>query len=343
MRKLVSLLLAIMMVVSVAAVAANAEGADTATVTITGFNNESSDTKTYKVGETFTAYVALNTSRISEDGISALKATQNYDSSILELADAFSAQDGMVEDLEAMFPVCGKGSTIANAKTPGIIKYNSSTPNKSGYKYDSDEAMLIVVNYTVKAAGTVTITNPIETLSLTDLYLTKIVNKGVIIKDDFTVTVSLSEPVAAEGSTVSGTITSFKSDTDDVTVQLLNGETVAYETTVHGNEAAYSISDVADGSYTLRVSKKDHVYRDYDVTVSGDTVQDATILLLGDVDGNGELTTLDYARVNSAAKGVRAITDPYILRVADVIADGEITTMDATRVNAAAKGARPLW
>ena len=64
MKRLLSLLLAVMMIASVAVVAASAASVDTAetaadkaTITVTGFNNESSDTKTYRVGETFTVYM----------------------------------------------------------------------------------------------------------------------------------------------------------------------------------------------------------------------------------------------------------------------------------------------
>lgn len=146
------------------------------------------------------------------------------------------------------------------------------------------------------------------------------------------------------GHTVNVDVESFGSEDDEITVTVKNGEGAAVkDASAKGNSARLTLSGIADGDYTVTVSKKNHVARDYALTVSGDTTLTTKIHLLGDVNGDGELTTMDYAKVNAAAKGARQITDEYIKKVADVVADGEITTMDATRINAAAKGARPLW
>ena len=148
------------------------------------------------------------------------------------------------------------------------------------------------------------------------------------------------------GVTVSGTATSFNSDTDEVIIQLTESGAAeaSYEAVVKGNTASYSIADVPAGTYTMKVMKQNHVTREYTVIVgTNPVVQDVKIHLKGDIDGNGTVTTMDYMRVNSHAKGITLLTD-YALKCADVVGtDGKVTTMDAMRVNAHARGTAKLW
>jgi hypothetical protein len=145
---------------------------------------------------------------------------------------------------------------------------------------------------------------------------------------------------------VSGTVTSFGSETDNVILQLIaEGYSEAdYEAIVKGNTATYSIGGVAPGTYTLRVVKNNHVTREYTVVVGNSPIPlDAKIHLMGDIDGNGTVTTMDAMRANSHARGVTLLTD-YALKCADVVGtDGTVTTMDAMRINAHAKGSNLLW
>ena len=148
------------------------------------------------------------------------------------------------------------------------------------------------------------------------------------------------------GAFVSGSVTSFNDASGDITLQLIpeGSSEVAYETTVKGNSVTYLFSDVAAGTYTLKVSKANHVTREYTVVVGNSSViQDVKIHLLGDIDGNGTVTTMDAMRANSHARGVTFLTD-YALKCADVVGtDGTVTTMDAMRINAHAKGSNLLW
>ena len=148
------------------------------------------------------------------------------------------------------------------------------------------------------------------------------------------------------GYTVSGTATSFNSDTDEVIIQLTESGAAeaSYEAVVKGNTASYSIADVPAGTYTMKVMKKNHVTREYTVTVgSADVTQNVKIHLKGDIDGNGTVTTMDVIRANSHARGVTLLTD-YALKCADVVGtDGTVTTMDVIRINAHAKGTSKLW
>ena len=145
--------------------------------------------------------------------------------------------------------------------------------------------------------------------------------------------------------TLSGTVKSFGSTTDPVTVQLFKSgsSSAAYSTTVKGNSASYTISGVTPGTYTVKVSKKDHVTRAYTVTVTAGTkTQNAQIHLLGDVNGDGRINTSDVGKANMHAKNKKLLTG-YEFACADINGDGRINTSDVGKINMHAKNKKRLW
>lgn len=155
----------------------------------------------------------------------------------------------------------------------------------------------------------------------------------------------------ASGS-VSGTVKSFNSASDQVTIQLIQqGQSEpAYETTVSGGTkegnqytASYTISGIASGTYTMRVLKKNHVTREYTITVGGEAVtQNVKIHLKGDINGDGKITIGDVNRANLQAKGKSKLT-LYEFACADINGDGKITISDVNRANLHVKGKSLLW
>lgn len=155
----------------------------------------------------------------------------------------------------------------------------------------------------------------------------------------------------ARGS-VSGTVKSFNSASDKVTIQLIQQghSEPAYETTVssgtkEGNQytASYTISGIASGTYTMRVLKKNHVTREYTITVGGEAVtQNVKIHLKGDINGDGKVTIGDVNRANLHAKGKSKLT-LYEFACADINGDGKITISDVNRANLHVKGKSLLW
>ncbi len=166
--------------------------------------------------------------------------------------------------------------------------------------------------------------------------------------DRTTLTVGYSVPVA---SGVRGQVVSFH-DGSDVTVALFADGSAQpqYTTTVPAGEksggkytAVYDIPEVAAGTYTVQVSKKNHVTREYTVTVGGDTkTQNAEIRLLGDVNGDGKISTADVLKANFHAKRVTLLTG-YEFLCADVNGDGKISTVDVNKINSHAKKVNLLW
>lgn len=155
-------------------------------------------------------------------------------------------------------------------------------------------------------------------------------------------------PCWAEGTgrTVSGTITTFLDGTDAVTVTLTRegDSSPSYAKVVYGNSATYTFDSVAEGTYTMTVSKKNHVTRTEKVVVGATTVtKNMKVHPKGDINGDGKITTLDYMKTNAYVKGTVTLTE-YELKCADVIGtDGKVTTADAMRINAHVKGTKYLW
>lgn len=148
------------------------------------------------------------------------------------------------------------------------------------------------------------------------------------------------------GGTLSGTVKSYNSTTDPVTVQLFKSgsSAAAYNTTVKGNSASYTISGVAAGTYTMKVSKKNHVTREYSVTVSSGTkTQNAEIRLLGDVNGDGRVNTMDCTRLFKHVNKTQLLTDAYAQKCADTNGDGRVNTMDCTALFKHVNKTKPLW
>ena len=155
----------------------------------------------------------------------------------------------------------------------------------------------------------------------------------------------------ASGS-VSGTVKSFNSAADKVTIQLIQQghSEPAYETTVSGGTkegnqytASYTISGIASGTYTMRVMKNNHVTREYTITVGGEAVtQNVKIHLKGDINGDGKVTIGDVNRANLHTKGKNTLT-LYEFACADINGDGKVTISDVNRANLHVKGKSLLW
>ena len=96
-------------------------------------------------------------------------------------------------------------------------------------------------------------------------------------------------------------------DGSDVTVALFADGSAQpkYTVTVPAGEksggkytAVYDIPSVAAGTYTVQVSKKNHVTREYTVTVGGNVkTLNVEIWLLGDVNGDGCVNAMDCTRL----------------------------------------------
>ena len=156
----------------------------------------------------------------------------------------------------------------------------------------------------------------------------------------------------AVSSGLHGLVVSFL-DGSDVTVALFADGSAQpqYTTTVPAGEksggkytAVYDIPSVAAGTYTVQVSKKNHVTREYTVTVGGDVkTLNTEIWLLGDVNGDGRVNAMDCTRLLMHVNRSKLLTDAYALKCADVNGDSRVNAMDCTRLLTHVNKTQPLW
>lgn len=152
---------------------------------------------------------------------------------------------------------------------------------------------------------------------------------------------SIDLPVKSKGVSVSGTVTSYGSDSDDVTVQLIEeGHTEpAYKTTVTGTSAAYFFETVSAGNYTLKVMKKGHAPFTKEITVGDSNVtEDVTIYLIGDVNEDGKIDANDMQRIYAHISG----ENPISISRGDVNGDGKVDANDMQRIYAHISGENTL-
>ncbi len=145
----------------------------------------------------------------------------------------------------------------------------------------------------------------------------------------------------AEGA-FEGTIESFNGE--DATVELIvNGE-IVQSVTVSGNGVQNcGFESLPYGTYTVKVSKENHVPREYEIEVNGEDVSaEFKINLIGDINGDGKVNTVDVAMANAHAKKVSVLTG-YQLECANVTGDGVVNTVDVARINAHARRTSLLW
>ncbi|MBQ9847691.1 MAG: hypothetical protein IJO64_01350 [Clostridia bacterium] len=100
---------------------------------------------------------------------------------------------------------------------------------------------------------------------------------------------------APTGVVVSGTVTSYGNETDDITIKLFaeGSETADYSTTVKGNTAEYSIENVEFGEYTVIVSKNGHISHTAVIEINEDTAYNISLYLIGDVNVDGAIDSID--------------------------------------------------
>ena len=133
---------------------------------------------------------------------------------------------------------------------------------------------------------------------------------------------------------LNGTITSYNSETDDITIQLYktNKTEVFDEKKVKGNSTNYSFENVPVGDYIVKLSKNNHVTREYSITVDNSNINlDTKISLIGDINGDGRINIKDWNIMYEHINETSEIKD-YSLLCADVNNDGKVNIKDWNRL-----------
>lgn len=364
MKKIISLLLAIMLVASVAVVSFGAEG--TATVTVTSMDGKT-ETKTFNVGDTFTVYTTLNTSGATGEGtIASVDGWEKYNNSVLEIVDAVDS-DGLIQDNDTVFPIA-RDKAMGNTKPTSGEKDSfyftmSEASTKKPLVFNADNCKLVVLTYKVIAAGDATVESGIKTLAAPDLYLTRIINKGAVVEGNVVNMHSSFRDPDAKGVDFSVKVTSSNIKADkNVTLALLKGDDHIATGKVEGTTVEYTFEGIEPGEYVLSVSKEKHITRDYAVSVTDDgavisedgkavDAQKLKICPWGDITQDGDTTNFDYTATLQLVRGTRSKDKftSYQLKCADVFGiekgknDGEVQNSDLTRLLQHVRGKTPLF
>lgn len=274
-----------------------------------------------KVGDTFTATLTnkgmniisiITQMRFNKDVLEVVSITENEGYTNLASGAAVKVRP-----------------TVDEANTNGVVGMSIANTAESWYPAKD----IVTVTFKAKAAGE----------GWFELYESTDGTDGC--ESDISGGTVTVEAAAVTGVTVSGTVKSYGSETENVTVTLTPENGTPMTTVVTGNSAAYKFENVSAGTYTLKVEKANHVAREYKVTVSGDAVQqDAKVCLKGDLTGDGKVNTADVGRLYAHVRGTRLLTDDYALSCGNVAGtDATINTADVGRLYAHVKGTRVLW
>ena len=258
-----------------------------------------------KVGDTFTA-------TLTNKGMNIISiiAQMRFNKDVLEVV-SITENEGYAN--LASGAAVKVRPTVDEANTNGVVGMSIVNTAESWYPAKD----IVTVTFKAKAAGE----------GWFELYESTDGTNGYL-GDNSGGTVTV-EAAAVTGVTVSGTVKSYGSETENVTVTLTPENGTPMTTVVTGNSAAYKFENVSAGTYTLKVEKANHVAREYKVTVSGDAVQqDAKVCLRGDVNMDGAVDIGDHQTLFEHLQGINLITDEYQLKTANVNQDNAVDIGD---------------
>lgn len=301
-KRLISLLLVLILSASMIALGSISSSAAGTTINVGGTNYSANvgDYITYQLAFTYSAN-KIATAQI-------------------ELPVDFSALEGPSQD--ELDSLLGENDDFSifrydTANTHSIVGYVGSYVSFTGMDC-SEPANVLTLHFKVLKAGTYTLAAGLRDVSDVkgnDIYD----NDGVKQDNSFSYTESLS--VVSSAVKISGTVTSYLTATDTVTVKLSAGDSddVIETKTGTGKSTPYSFDVSPFSSYKLTVSKSGHVDREYAVSVTdADVTQDMKICPLGDVTNDGRVNIRDVNTLYNHVKGSATITDEYKLKCGDV-------------------------
>ncbi len=137
---------------------------------------------------------------------------------------------------------------------------------------------------------------------------------------------------------ISGTVATPGTDVEvTVTIATADGTEVSEVTSANGE---YTLADLEDGDYVITFAAEGYVTRSYTATVAGGAVNiEAELHMVGDINGDGNITTVDVGLANAHAKGTKTL-EGYDFDVAEVSGDENLTTVDVGIINSIAKGTK---
>lgn len=149
-------------------------------------------------------------------------------------------------------------------------------------------------------------------------------------------------PAGSIESSIVGSVNISGSDiSKPVSISVTVGGQEVYAGTFENGE--YAVPALNEGHYTVTFAMENCAPRSYTVKTGAEILElDATLKLYGDINGDGNLTTVDVGRVNAHIRQTSTL-DEYDFIVANVNYDTLLTTADCGMINAHVKGTKNLW
>ena len=153
------------------------------------------------------------------------------------------------------------------------------------------------------------------------------------------------EEIKVETGCISGLVQTSGNDSDKIIFEFIDvdNEDNIYTTEIDGDTSSYDLDSLASGNYIMKISKNNHVTREYEVTIGENNVNlDIQLNLIGDINGDGKITLLDYTQVLRHVKKTSTL-DGYEYNCADVNGDGKLMVTDYARILKHVKKTETLW
>ena len=159
------------------------------------------------------------------------------------------------------------------------------------------------------------------------------------ISKDITVNVNMNENNAA----ISSSLECSGNENDITTIQLINNNEEVFKLELTGNTKEFTVPSIEQGEYILRISKDNHVTREYSITADNSNIDlDTKICLIGDSNNDGKVNGKDWNRLYEHINETNEITD-YELLCADVNKDGKVNGKDWNRLYEHITEVNPLF
>lgn len=298
-------------------------------------------------GKGLTSVTVMTTVAKFEKNSVTNSTTYDLHSAITDFVAGGAKDDGGVNTANAFGDCVVNGATVTvnpGATVSGTVKDSSGKAVSGATVELYKDGTKVGEPATTDSSGKYTIPD-VSTGTYTVKAKTTVDGKELNGSDDVTVTDgdTTKDITVAKGVTVSGTIKSYGSASEAVTVTLTKqGETTpTFTDTRTGNSATYSFPTVPAGKYTLKVEKKGHVTREYAVTVvSAPVVQDIKIYMLGDINEDGSINIQDVIRLLNHVNNSNTISDT---KHCDINKDGAVNIQDVIRLLNHVNNNQPLF
>ena len=258
-------------------------------------------------------------------------ATKYTDDSVATLTEAVKTGKSVLETLESTQEQIDNATNAINDAIKGLVQLvvtdftalNDAIKEAEALtadKYTEDSYAKLTA--AVEAGKTVA--------ANTEATQVEVDSATTAIKDAIAALVEISK-----GNDVSGTVTTPGTDAEvTVTVATADGEAVAEVAAANGE---YTIPELEDGEYVITFAAEGYVTRSYTATVTNGEIDiEAELHAVGDINGDGNITTVDVGLANAHAKATKTL-EGYDFEVAEVSGDDIITTVDVGIINSTAK------